>query len=104
MRGPGLKHRHAPGRPVFPDTYASMPLFATRINGRPALGELVTGNYFSLIGVPAVRGRTRPPRRSSAIACGLRPLQRTPTTHGRLLERSDKRAAGRRLVPKLAVA
>jgi predicted permease len=51
---------------VFPETYASIPQFATRINGRPALGELVTGNYFSLLGVPAFRGRMLQPSDSAA--------------------------------------
>jgi hypothetical protein len=37
------KHRHAH--------------LLTRINGRPTVGELVTGNDFSLLGVPAFRGR-----------------------------------------------
>src|SRR5215216_3950409 len=38
---------------VFPETYVFMPQLLTRINGRPAMGELVTGNYFSVLGVPA---------------------------------------------------
>ena len=38
----------------------------TRINGRPAVGELVTGNYFSLLGVPAFRGRMLRPSDSEA--------------------------------------
>jgi len=42
---------------VFPETYVSMPQLLARINGRPAMGELVTGNYFALLGVPAFRGR-----------------------------------------------
>ena len=42
---------------VLPETYVSMPQLVTRINGRPATGELVTGNYFTLLGVPAFRGR-----------------------------------------------
>src|SRR5687768_7638055 len=42
---------------VFPETYVTMPQLLTRIDGRPAMGELVTGNYFSLLGVPAFRGR-----------------------------------------------
>ena len=51
---------------VFSDTYASMPEFVTRIGGRPAIGELVTGNYFSLLGVPAFRGRLLRPSDSAA--------------------------------------
>jgi hypothetical protein len=31
---------------VFPETYVSMPELVTRINGRPAMGELVTGTTF----------------------------------------------------------
>jgi predicted permease len=42
---------------IFPETYVSMPQLLARIDGRPAMGELVTGNYFSLLGVPAFRGR-----------------------------------------------
>jgi predicted permease len=51
---------------VFPETYVSMPQLLTRINGRPAMGELVTGNYFSLLGVPAFRGRMLRPSDSEA--------------------------------------
>ena len=51
---------------VFPETYVSMPQLVTRINGRPATGELVTGNYFSLLGVPAFRGRMLRPSDSEA--------------------------------------
>jgi MacB-like periplasmic core domain len=43
-----------------------MPQLLTRINGRPAMGELVTGNYFSLLGVPAFRGRMLGPSDSEA--------------------------------------
>ena len=51
---------------VFPETYVSMAQLLTRINGRPAMGELVTGNYFSLLGVPAFRGRMLRPSDSAA--------------------------------------
>ena len=51
---------------VFPETYASMPEMVVRINGRPAMGEMVTGNYFSLLGVPAFRGRMLRPSDSEA--------------------------------------
>jgi predicted permease len=51
---------------VFPETYVSMPQLVTRIDGRPAMGELVTGNYFSLLGVPALRGRMLRPSDSEA--------------------------------------
>jgi len=51
---------------VFPETYVSMPQLVARINGRPAMGELVTGNYFSLLGVPAFRGRMLQPSDSAA--------------------------------------
>src|SRR5262245_58292255 len=51
---------------VFPETYASMPQLIARINGRPAMGELVTGNYFSLLGVSAFRGRMLRPSDSEA--------------------------------------
>ena len=51
---------------VFPETYVSMGQLLTRINGRPAVGELVTGNYFSLLGVPAFRGRMLRPSDSEA--------------------------------------
>jgi predicted permease len=51
---------------IFPETYASLSEFTARINGRPALGELVTGNYFSLLGVRAFRGRMLRPSDSAA--------------------------------------
>jgi predicted permease len=51
---------------VFPETYVSLSQLLTRINGRPAMGELVTGNYFSLLGVPAFRGRMLRPSDSAA--------------------------------------
>ncbi len=51
---------------VFPQTYVSIPQLLTRINGRPAMGELVTGNYFSLLGVRAFRGRMLRPSDSEA--------------------------------------
>src|SRR5919109_196589 len=51
---------------ALPETYVSMPQLLTRINGRPAMGELVTGNYFSLLGVPAFRGRLLRPSDSEA--------------------------------------
>ena len=51
---------------VFPETYVSMPQLIARINERPAMGELVTGNYFSLLGVPAFRGRMLRPSDSEA--------------------------------------
>src|SRR5262245_9042063 len=57
---------------VFPETYVSMPQVVTRINGRPALGELVTGNYFSVLGVPAFRGRML--QASDSAAPGREPV------------------------------
>ena len=53
---------------VFPETYVSLPQLLARINGRPAMGELVTGNYFSMLGVPAFRGRMLRPSDSEAPA------------------------------------
>ena len=43
----GIRPRHGSR---LSETYASMPQMVTRINGRPTMGELVTGNYFSLLG------------------------------------------------------
>jgi predicted permease len=51
---------------VFPETYVSMPQLLARVNGRAFMGELVTGNYFSLLGVPAFRGRLLRPSDSEA--------------------------------------
>ena len=51
---------------VFPDHVRPVPWLPTRINGRPAIGELVTGNYFALLGVPAFRGRMLEPSDSAA--------------------------------------
>ena len=69
---PRSSRRDMAGR--FPETYVSMPQLLTRINGRPAMGELVTGDYFSLLGVPAFRGRMLRPSDSGAPArAGRRP-------------------------------
>jgi predicted permease len=51
---------------VFPETYASLPQLLTRVDGRPVMGELVTGNYFSLLGITAFRGRMLRPSDSEA--------------------------------------
>ena len=52
---------------VFPETYVTVPWLPTRLNGRPA-SELVTGNDFSLPGVPAFRGRMLQPSDSASGA------------------------------------
>ena len=57
---------------VFPESYVSMPQLLARIKGRPAMGELVTGNYFSLLGVSAFRGRML--RSSDSAAPGREPV------------------------------
>ena len=43
---------------VFTDVAAARPSFPTRIDGRAAVGMFVSGNFFDLLGVTAVRGRT----------------------------------------------
>jgi predicted permease len=49
---------------VFQDVYASRSLQA-RIDGKPAFAELVSGNYFQMLGVGAALGRTLTPDDSS---------------------------------------
>ncbi len=50
--------------PVFSEAAASQ-FFYSRVEGRPMMGELVTGNYFQMLGVPAVLGRTLLPEDST---------------------------------------
>lgn len=80
---------------VFPETYVSMPQIATRINGRPAMGEFVTGNYFSLLGVPAFRGRMLQP--SDSAVPGREPV--IVLSHAAWMRHfgGDPAAVGRRL-------
>src|SRR5262245_48943241 len=80
---------------VFPETYVSIPQLLTRVNGRPAMGELVTGACFSLPGVPAFRGRMLRP--SDSEAPGREPV--VVLSHAawiRLLD-GDPAAVGRQL-------
>ena len=49
----------------FSDFYANRNL-QVRLNGRISYGELVSGNYFRMLGVPAALGRTLIPADSSA--------------------------------------
>ena len=80
---------------VFPETYVSMPQLLTRINGRPAMGELVTGNYFSLLGVPAFRGRMLRP--SDSEAPGREPVVVLSHAAWMRLFGGDPAAVGRQL-------
>ena len=57
--------RLATEREVFSDVAAFRTVFA-RVNGRPLQGALVTGNYFSMLGVGAALGRTLGPTDSTA--------------------------------------
>src|SRR5262245_49083554 len=43
---------------VFTDLAAARPSIPTRIDGRAAAGVFVSGNYFDVLGVAALRGRT----------------------------------------------
>ncbi len=43
---------------VFSEVFAVRKQLMTRIDGHPAYGELVTGEYFRMLGVEAVMGRT----------------------------------------------
>ena len=43
---------------VFTDVAAARSSFPTRMDGRPAVGMFVSGNFFDLLGVTAARGRT----------------------------------------------
>jgi predicted permease len=47
--------------PVFTEIFGSAKQFIARIDGRVALGQLVTGNYFRMLGVGAAVGRTLVP-------------------------------------------
>jgi predicted permease len=51
--------------PAFSEAAASHFLDA-RVNGHPLMGELVTGNYFEMLGVNAALGRTLVPEDSAA--------------------------------------
>src|SRR4029453_9678989 len=42
---------------VFTDVAAARPSFPTRMDGRPAVGMFVSGNFFDLFGGTAARGR-----------------------------------------------
>ena len=53
----------------FSQTYAYRNLF-TRFNGRAMLGQLVTGNYFDMLGVPPVLGRVLTPADDAAPGAG----------------------------------
>ena len=46
------------GTDVFTDVSAARPSVPTRINGRAARGMFVSGNFFDMLGVTAVLGRT----------------------------------------------
>ena len=80
---------------VFPETYVSMPQLLTRIDGRPAMGEMVTGNYFSLLGVPAFRGRMLQP--SDSEAPGREPVIVLSHAAWMRLYDGDPSAVGRQL-------
>ncbi len=80
---------------VFPETYVSMPQLLARIDGQPAMGELVTGNYFSLLGVPAFRGRILRP--SDSEAPGREPVVVLSHAAWMRLFGGDPAAVGRQL-------
>ena len=80
---------------VFPETYVSMPQLLTRIDGHPAMGELVTGNYFSLLGVPAFRGRMLRP--SDSAVPGREPVVVLSHAAWMRLFGGDPAAVGREL-------
>jgi predicted permease len=46
---------------VFTDTFAMLRALRTRIDGRPVIAVLVTGNFFPVLGVPAALGRSLTP-------------------------------------------
>jgi predicted permease len=46
---------------VFADVFAMVPETDSRVNGRTMGGSLVTGNFFTVLGVSAVRGRELTP-------------------------------------------
>lgn len=56
---------------AFDDLIAQRFLFA-RVDGQPSMGELVSGNYFDMLGVPAALGRTLHP--GDAAAPGMSPV------------------------------
>jgi predicted permease len=80
---------------VFPETYVSMPQLSARVDGRPLMGELVTGNYFSVLGIPASRGRTLQP--SDSAAPGREPVVVLSHAAWMRLFGGDPAAVGRQL-------
>jgi predicted permease len=55
----------AKNNPAFSEASATSFLYA-QVDGRPLMGELVTGNYFQMLGVSAALGRTLLPEDSAA--------------------------------------
>lgn len=56
--------------PAFSEVLGYQPLFFTRVQGHALFGDLVTGNYFGMLGVTAALGRTLLPEDAAAPGSG----------------------------------
>ena len=81
---------------VFSDALAMLDLTLTRIEGRPAVAVLVTGNFFQVLGVQAALGRPLLPGDDERFAG--RPVIVLSHAGWRKLFRGDQGVIGRRVV------
>lgn len=81
---------------IFSDTYAALPDIDSRIDGRMMGGTLVTGNFFQVLGVPALLGRTLTPADDERGA--PRPVVVLSHQGWSLLYAGDPGVIGRRLL------
>jgi len=81
--------------PVFTDALASRGM-QLQVNGRQCFAELVTGNYFSMLGVGASMGRTLVP--SDSEAAGREPVMVLSYSAWQNFFSSDPDIIGRRLL------
>jgi hypothetical protein len=86
--------RLATEREVFSDVAAFSTVFA-RVNGRPVKKALVTGNYFSMLGVGAAVGRTLDPADTTAPGQEAVIAIRHSTWRSRFGEAADVRRGAR---------
>jgi predicted permease len=81
--------------PAFTETFAARNL-QLRVNGRVSFGELVSGNYFRMLGVNAIVGRTLLP--SDASAPGREPVMVLSYGAWRNMFASDPEILGRKVL------
>ena len=79
----------------FVQTSAYRNLF-TRMNGRSMVGQLVSGNYFDMMGVPPALGRTFTPSEDAAPGAGAVIVLSDDTWH--VLFGADSSVVGRRVL------